>query len=102
MLSDYTQRHHSQIVYIKYNTKKQYAIQESTAQPLDKKGKNFIQKVCRKFLFLTRSTDSLLCPISAIASQSAKPKSETMQQTKQLLDYIASQKDTSLLTMPMT
>jgi len=58
---------------IKYGTKKQYATKESTAPPLDKKGKHFIQQVCGKFLFLGRAVDStLLCPISAIASQAAK------------------------------
>jgi hypothetical protein len=79
---------------IKYGAKKQYAIQDSTAQLLDKKDKKFIQKVCGKFLFLARAVDStLLCPISAIASQSAKPTTDTMKQTQQLLDYIASQED---------
>jgi hypothetical protein len=79
---------------IKYGAKTQYAVQESTATPLDKKDKKFIQKVCGKFLFLARAVDStLLCPISAIASQSANPTTDTMKQTKQLLDYIASQED---------
>jgi hypothetical protein len=55
----------------------------------------FIQKVRGKFLFLARAVDpTLLCPISAIVSQSAKPTTDTMQQTKQLLDYIASQEET--------
>jgi hypothetical protein len=57
---------------------------------LDNKAKWFIQQVCGKFLFLGRAVDStLLCPISAIASQSSKPSEDTMQQTLQLLDYLA-------------
>eukprot|EP00804_Cyclotella_cryptica_P008989 CCRYP_003095-RA/>CCRYP_003095-RA protein AED:0.22 eAED:0.22 QI:0/0/0/1/1/1/7/0/754 len=36
----------------KYGAKKQYATQESTASPFDKKGKKFIQQVCGKLLFL--------------------------------------------------
>jgi hypothetical protein len=63
-------------ITIKYGAKKQYAAQESTAPPLDAKGKKFIQQVCGKFLFLGRAVDStlsLLCPISAIALQSAHP-----------------------------
>jgi hypothetical protein len=32
-------------------------------------------------------------PISAIALQSAKPTTETMAQTRQLLDYLATQED---------
>jgi hypothetical protein len=79
---------------IKYGTKKQCAKKESTSPLLDKKGKRFIQQVCGKFLFLGRAVDStLLCPISAIASQAAKPTEDTMAQTKQLLDYIATQEE---------
>jgi hypothetical protein len=73
---------------IQYGSKKQYAKEESTAPPLDKQGKKYIQKVCGKFLFLARATDStLLTPISAIAAQSAEPTEETLEQTKQLLDF---------------
>ena len=49
-------------------------------------------EVCGKFLFLGRAVDSiLLCPISATASQASKPTEDTMEQTLQLLDYIATQ-----------
>eukprot|EP00804_Cyclotella_cryptica_P000085 CCRYP_013737-RA/>CCRYP_013737-RA protein AED:0.42 eAED:0.29 QI:0/0/0/0.75/0/0.25/4/0/546 len=42
------------------------------------KGQKFIQQVCGKFLFLGRAVDpTLLCPISAIASQSSKPTVDT-------------------------
>jgi hypothetical protein len=79
---------------INYGAKKQYATQKSTAPLLDKKGKRFIQRVCGKFLFLGRAVNpTLLCPISAIALQSAQPTPETLKQTLQLLDYIATQED---------
>ncbi len=39
---------------------------------------------------------TLLCPISAIALQSSKPSEDTMQQTLQLLDYLAMQEDAVL------
>ncbi len=82
---------------IQYGAKKQYTIQESTAPLLDDKAKCFIQHVCGKFLFLGRAVDStLLCPISAIASQSSKPTTDTMQQTLQLLNYLATQEDAVL------
>jgi len=82
---------------IQYGAKKQYAKQESTAPMLDDKAKCFIQQVCRKFLFLGRAVDStLLCPISAIASQSSKLTTETMQQTLQLLDYLATKENAVL------
>ena len=80
-----------------YGAKKQYAQKESTAPELDKKGKLFIQQVCGKFLFYGRAVDStILTAISAIASQQAKPTEDTMKQTKQLLDYLASQEEAVL------
>jgi hypothetical protein len=82
---------------IQYDAKKQYAMQESKAPLLDDKAKQFIQQLCGKFLFLGRAVDStLLCPISAIASQSSKPTKDTMQQTLQLLDCLATQEDAVL------
>ena len=82
---------------IDYGAKCQYAKRESQSPPLDKKGKKFIQQVCGKFLFLGRAVDAtLLCLISAIAFQSANPTEETMQQTQQLLDYLASQDEAVL------
>ena len=61
---------------------------------LDIKGKKFIQQVCGKFLFIGREVDStLLYPISEITSQSETPTEDTMQQTQQLLDYIATKEE---------
>ena len=81
-------------VPIKYGAKKQYATQQSTAPLLNKNGKKYIQKVCGKFLFLGRAVDStLMCPISAIASQSSQPTEDTMQQTQKILDDLATQEE---------
>ncbi len=65
---------------------------------LDNKAKQFVLQVCGKFLFLDRAVDStLFCPISAIASQSSKPTTkDTMRQTLQLLDFLATQEDAVL------
>ncbi len=85
------------MVPIQYGSKKEYAMQESKAPSLDNKAKRFIQQVCGKFLFLGKAVDStLLYPISAIASQSSKPTEDTMWQTLQLLDYLATQEDAVL------
>jgi hypothetical protein len=82
---------------IKYGAKTQYATPQSTSPLLDKHSKKFIQQVCGKFLFLGQAVDStLLCPISAIASQATKPTKDTMEQTLQLLDYIATQEEAVL------
>ena len=60
-------------------------------------GKKFIQQVCGKFLFLGRAVDAtLLCPISAIASQSATTTEDTLEHTKQFLDYVATQEEAVL------
>ncbi len=84
-------------VPLQYGAKKQYATQELHTPLLDNKAKRFIQQVCGKFLFLGRAVDStLLCLISTIASQSSKPAEDTMRQTLQLLDYLATQEDAVL------
>jgi hypothetical protein len=82
---------------IKYGAKKQYATQASTAPLLDKKGKRFIQQVCGIFLFLGRAVYStLLCPVSEIAFQSSEPTEDTMTQTLQFLNYVATQEEAVL------
>ena len=59
-----------------------------------KKGKINIFNRSGGEIFVVRDVDStLLCQISAIASQSVNPTEETMRQTHQLLDYIATQED---------
>jgi len=79
---------------INYGAKKQYATQASTAPALDKKGKKYIQQVCGKFLFLGRAVGStVMCPISAITSHLVTPTEETLMQTQQLLDYVATQEE---------
>jgi len=76
---------------------KQYATQQSTTPLLETKGKKFIQQVCGKFIFLGREVDGmLLCPISAIASQSTTPTEDTLKQTNQLLNYLATQEEAVL------
>jgi hypothetical protein len=44
-----------------------------------------------------RNRQTLLAPISAIASQTANPTEEMVQQTKQLLDYLATQEEAVLM-----
>jgi hypothetical protein len=48
-------------------------------------------------LYYARAIDStLLTPLSAITSQSAKPTTDTLQHTQQLLDYLATTEDAVL------
>ena len=50
------------------------------------------------FLFLGRAVDStLLLPISSIAPQSVNLTKDTMKQTQQLLEYIATQEEEILM-----
>jgi hypothetical protein len=83
---------------IKYGAKTQYATEASSAPPTTKKEKKFIQQVVRgKLLFYGRAVDStVLTPISAIALQAAQPTKDTLAQTQQLLDYLATQEDAVL------
>jgi hypothetical protein len=82
---------------IQYGAKKKYATPASKAPLLYDKAKWFIQQVCVKFLFLGRAVDStLLCPVSAVASQSSKPTKDMMRQTLQLFNYLATQDDAVL------
>ncbi|KAL7481211.1 hypothetical protein ACHAW6_006889 [Cyclotella cf. meneghiniana] len=70
-----------------YGAKLHFAMQPSTAPSLNKQDKKFIQKMCGKFLFYVRAVDpTILCPISAIASQSVTPTMDTMAQIKELFD----------------
>ena len=72
-------------------------MQEPKAPLLDNKAKQFIQQVRSKFLFLGRAVGStLLCPISAIASQSSTPTEYTMRQSLHLLDHLATHEDSVL------
>jgi len=84
-------------IVVKCGAKKQFAKTLSTAPLLDKQGKKFIQQVCGKFLFYGRAIDStLLIPLSAIASQSSVPTTDTLKQSRQLLNYLATQEDAVL------
>ena len=77
-----------------YGAKVQYAKQAAKSPTVDAKTKKFIQQVCSKFLFLARAVDStLLCPISAIASQAANPTEETLELIHHLLDYLGTQEE---------
>ena len=70
-------------VPIKYGAKNEYTMQPSSAPCLDKKGTKFIQQVCGNSLFQVGAVDStLLCPISAITSQSVNPTEENLKQTQ--------------------
>ena len=82
-----------------YGAKVQYAKQTTKSPAVDAKTNKFIQQVCGKFLFLGQAVDSsLLCPISAIASQSENPTEETLELTHHLLDYLVTQEEAVLLT----
>ena len=82
---------------IKYGATKQFATMRVNAPLVSAADKKFIQQICGKFLFYGRAVDStILTAISAIASQQAKPTTDTLAKTKQLLDYLASQEEAIL------
>ncbi len=80
-----------------YGAKVQYAKQAVKSPTVDAKTKKFIQQVCGKFLFLGQAVDStLLCPISAIALQSANPTEKTLELTHHLIDHLGTQEEAIL------
>eukprot|EP00804_Cyclotella_cryptica_P017078 CCRYP_003320-RA/>CCRYP_003320-RA protein AED:0.28 eAED:0.28 QI:0/0/0/1/0/0/4/0/506 len=53
-----------------------------------------IKYSCGKFLFYCRAVDStLLVPLSTVTSQSSAPTTDTLKQTRQLLNYLATQEN---------
>jgi hypothetical protein len=77
-----------------YGARKEYSQVEDNFPPLNKAGKNFIQEVCRVFLYLAQAVNGGLLPVlSSLASQQANPTEKTMELCKQLLDYMAMQED---------
>ena len=81
-----------------YGSKVQYAKQAEKSPTVNAKTKKFIQQVCGKFLFLRKAVDStLLCPISAIASQLANPTEKTLELTHHLLNYLGTQEEAILI-----
>ena len=82
---------------VKCEAKKQYAKTPVDAQSVSEMDEKFIQQVCKKILFYGRVVDSTaLTALSPIALQQAKPKTDTMAKTKQLLDYLSSQEEVIL------
>ena len=81
----------------KYGARTQYAPTPDATPFLDKDGKLFIQRANGKFLYLGRGVDpTILTALSSIAAQQANPTEATMRETKQLLDYVATQEEAVL------
>ena len=81
----------------RYGKHPQYAPAPDATPFLDKDGKLFVQKANGKLLYLGRGCDpTILTALSTIAAQQATPTEATMRETKQLLDYVASQEDAVL------
>jgi hypothetical protein len=75
-----------------YRAKKQCSQVEHDSPNLDKAGKEFIQAVCRVFMYFACVVDRGLLPaLSSLASQQENPTEKTMQLCKQFLDYKATQ-----------
>ena len=83
---------------VKYGKKTQYAKASYDTPLLENKIKKYTQSVNSTLLYIGRSVNwTLIVPLSAIASQQAKPNTEKMKRTKQILDYVSTQ-DEAILT----
>jgi hypothetical protein len=73
-----------------YGATIQYTTPADTSSPLLKEEKKFIQQLVRTLLYYSRTVDAtILVVLSSLASAQATPTKDTMQQTRHLLDYVA-------------
>ena len=86
---------HTQIIY---GAKQQFAKALDDAPILSADDKLFVQQVLGTFLYYARAVDStMLVALSAIASEQAKPTTNTLAKVMHFLDYASSQ-DEAILT----
>ena len=79
---------------VNYGAKQQFTAAPDATPLLNKDGKLFIQQTSGKLLYLGPAVDpTILTALSTIAAQQSKPAMDTMHKTKQLLDYVATQKE---------
>eukprot|EP00804_Cyclotella_cryptica_P005837 CCRYP_000123-RA/>CCRYP_000123-RA protein AED:0.35 eAED:0.34 QI:0/0/0/1/0/0/3/0/533 len=75
----------------KYGVKQQFAEYDSSPQ-VGKDEQKLVQTITGKFLWYGRAVDNImLAPLSELAAQQAKPTEHTIRNTKQFLDYCATQ-----------
>ena len=85
-------------VPIIYGAKQQFAKDKDDAPEVSADDKLFVQQVLGTFLYYARAVDStMLVALSAIASEQAKPTTNTLAKVNQFLDYAASQ-DKAIVT----
>ena len=78
----------------KYGAKVQYSPEDDSSPPLNKEDTKYIQAVAGTLLYYGWAVDNtILTSLSAVATKQAKPTQKTMEVTKQLLDYCATQED---------
>jgi hypothetical protein len=75
-----------------YGATVQYAKAADTSQVLSKENKKYIQQVIDTLLYYGRAA-TILVALSSLASAQATPTEDTMQQTRHLLDYVATHPD---------
>ena len=72
-----------------YGAKQQFA-EYDKLDPVNDEKKKKTQKVTGKFLWYGRGVDvTILTPLSAIAAKQSKPTINTMKQSNQIMDYLA-------------
>ena len=77
-----------------YGIKQQFVREEDESPEVSQKEQQYIRQVLGTLLYNARAVDpTLIMPLSALASEQARPTEKTMKKIKQLLDYIASQEE---------
>jgi hypothetical protein len=88
-----TKKHDSPHPHVptKYGAKPQFA-EYDNSPTVGKDKQKEVQTIAGKFLWYARAVDNtMLMPLSELAAQQAKPTENTMKNTKQFLDYCATQ-----------
>ena len=77
-----------------HRAKVQYSSTALTTPALDKRGITCVQIIASTFLYIVRAIDhTMLVALNEIGSEQALPTTDTIQKTKMLMDYMATQPD---------
>ena len=86
---------------IQYGAKVQMATPDDKTEAIDQQGKTRVQQIVGSLLYYARAVDPTILPaLNALASQQANPTQQTVQNLHQLLDFVATHKNATIVFTP--
>ena len=86
---------------IQYGAKVQMATPTDETETIDSQDKTRVQQIVGSLLYYARAVDPTILPaLNALASQQAKPTKQTVANLHQLLDFVATHKDATIVFTP--